>query len=91
LLVLHLGVPLTALLPRRGKQSPRVLAAMAALVLAMQFANLVWLVLPGLRLPAQPLLWSDAFAWGGVTVLMMAAWRQARRRLANVQLEEPNA
>lgn len=91
LLVLHLGVPLTALLPRRGKQSPRVLAAMAALVLAMQFAILLWLVLPGLRLPAQPLAWSDAFTWGGVAVLMAAAWRLARRRLASEQPEEPRA
>lgn len=84
LLVLHLGVPLVALLPRRGKQNARVLAAVAALVLAMQFANLIWLVLPGLRTPARPLLWSDACAWGGLGVLMVMAWRQTHRRLTGI-------
>lgn len=84
LLVLHLGVPLVALLPRCGKQNARVLVFVAALVLVMQFANLLWLVLPGLRPPARPLLWSDAFAWGGVAVVMAAAWRQAHRRMATI-------
>ena len=60
-------------------------------VLAMQFANLVWLVLPGLRLSARPLLWSDPFAWSGVALLMAAAWRQTRRRLVSVQPEEDRA
>lgn len=88
LLLLQLGVPLALLLPRRGKQSTRVLAATAALVFAMQFANMVWLVLPGLRDRRLPLSWSDPLAWLGLGVAMTLAWRHALRRQSDIRTEE---
>ena len=76
MLALHLALPLVLLLPRRGKQSLRVLRLVAWSLLAMQGLNMVWLVWPGLRDAAHPLAWSDAFALGGVALATTAAWRR---------------
>lgn len=88
LLVLHLMVPMLALLPRRGKQHARVLAGVAALVAVMQGVNMAWLVSPGVRCASEPLVWSDPVAWLAVGLCMATAWRVTRRRLAAMPLPE---
>jgi hypothetical protein len=79
LLVLHLGVPMALLLPRWGKQNLRVLAAVAVLVALMQFVNLTWLVLPGVRPAGSPWVASDALVWLGFALCLVTAWRVLRR------------
>jgi hypothetical protein len=85
LLVFHFFVPLLILLSRDAKRSPRLLGALAALVLAAHLVDAAWLVLPSLRPHGLTLAWTDLAALIGVAGLWLTAWsalRPPRQRVA---------
>jgi hypothetical protein len=67
LIVLHFAVPFFLLLNRPVKRRRRALAAVAALLLAMQMLHMAWLILPSLR---PGLDWRDPLA----VIALGGAW-----------------
>ena len=69
LIVVHFALPFVVLLSRRAKRSARILAALALVLVAARFADVVWLVAPGLGRPGPGLSWLDGtmlLALGGI-------------------------
>jgi hypothetical protein len=52
-------IPFLALLPRRAKTNPRILAAVAALMLAGQFLDICWIVMPSAQREGMMLGWQE--------------------------------
>ena len=81
LVVFHLAVPFAVLLSRQAKHHAGWLLAVAALLLAMHYAYVFWLVVPGFRPGGFALAWSDPLAWLGIGgwwwLVFDARWRAA--------------
>jgi hypothetical protein len=56
LIVFHFAVPFAILLSRQSKRQPAIMAGLAAALLVMHLADLLWLLVPSFQ-PASPLLW----------------------------------
>jgi hypothetical protein len=79
LVVFHLAVPFAVLLSRQAKHHAGWLLAVAALLLVMHYAYLLWLVVPSFRAAGFALAWTDPLAWLGIGgwwwLLFDARWR----------------
>ncbi|WP_343880517.1 hypothetical protein [Rhodanobacter caeni] len=79
LVVFHLAVPFAVLLSRQAKHHADWLLAVAALLLVMHYAYLLWLVVPSFRAAGFALAWTDPLAWLGIGgwwwLLFDARWR----------------
>lgn len=65
LLLFKFVVPFLALLSRRAKRNPSLLAAVAILLLVMQFVDLFWLVYPNFNSEEVMLGLPEVLIWGG--------------------------
>jgi hypothetical protein len=81
LALFQFGVPMAALLARAAKRSGRALATLALAVLAANFIEAVWLVLPTLRPRGVEISVADLLAAGGVVALWFAFWWRDVQRL----------
>jgi hypothetical protein len=86
----HFVLPFLALLQRRWKRSPRVLAGIGAWLVAMHYVDVYWLVMPTLYPAGAALHWLDLsalLAVGGAAVAF-GAWRFASA--PTVPLRDPD-
>ena len=77
LIITHFFVPFLTLLSRSLKRNPRRLAVMAVWLMAVNFLDLYWLIIPSLSPEKFAFHWTLPFAWlgvGGVAVAF-AIWR----------------
>ena len=78
--VLLFVAPLLILLSRQAKEAPRLLGALAAVLLAMLLVDAWWQVLPSLAVNGGQWLWAaplTAAALGGVALWSWRRWAQA--------------
>src|SRR5690606_4413052 len=81
--VLHLGLPLMALLSYRLKRQRRPLAIVAGVVLLAHVVDVHWIVVPRSG-SGWPVHWVDPAGWlllGGLTIAW-SAWRMGGRAVA---------
>jgi hypothetical protein len=86
LVIGHFALPFAGLLARAAKRQPTVLAAFGALIVAMHYLDLAWLILPA-RSPAPALHWMDLAA--PCAVLGLAVAFAAARTRAPLATTEP--
>jgi len=89
LMGLHFAVPFLLLLSRQVKRQGASLRRVAILLLAMRYADLYWLVVPGFRRGGEPRFtfhWLDAAALAAIggPWLAMFAWRLGARAKAPI-------
>jgi hypothetical protein len=94
LVVFHFALPFALLLSRPLKRSPRALAAVAALMLAMQLVDLYWLIGPDLAAHGEgkvPLRvhWMDLAAVVGLGGLWLLLFTRQLRGAPLLPLGEP--
>jgi len=65
LLLFKFVVPFLALLSRRSKRNPAMLAAVSVLILVMQYVDLYWLIYPNLNSEQVILGFPEVFVWCG--------------------------
>lgn len=77
LLVFHFFIPFFVLLSKNLKRNPRRLAVMAVWLMAVNFLDLYWLIIPTLSPTARAFPWTLPFAWVGVggVAIAFAVWR----------------
>jgi hypothetical protein len=85
--------PFLLLLPRAAKRSPRALGAAAALLLAMHYVDLYWLVMPAEGAGGAPFTWIDLAgllgpAGAGALALALRATRSPIYPLKDPRLPE---
>ncbi|HWP30385.1 MAG TPA: hypothetical protein VNK96_01475 [Fimbriimonadales bacterium] len=71
LIFLHFFLPFFLLLSSHVKRTPRLLGAVAAWIVIMRIADIIWFVLPSFHRESAQFYWSDAaafFAFGGIWV-----------------------
>ena len=83
ILVFHFVLPFLLLLPATANRNPRVLAAVAGLVVFMRLVDVFWLTQPALAGPRFRLHWMDLLAPIGVGGLWLAMflWQLGKRPL----------
>ncbi len=74
--VLHFFLPFFFLLVRGTKRAPGRLFKIAALVLIMRFADLLWLIIPALSPEKMQIPWLAIVAWIGIGGLFVAVFLQ---------------
>jgi hypothetical protein len=75
LMTLHFAVPFLLLLSRRQKRDCIALGRIAALLLAMRFVDVTWLVVPGFPANTSYRLAAISYAIGGLAMVAIgAAW-----------------
>jgi hypothetical protein len=74
LIALHFALPFVLLLSRRVKREPRLIAAVAGLVLAMRLVDFFWLLVPAFHRPGAGLHWLDFVAPVGVGGVWLAVF-----------------
>lgn len=74
LIILHFFVPFALLLSRKRKRSSRALVRVAALVLALRFVDMVWLIVPAFHPGELTLDWLDFVAPLGIGGLWLACF-----------------
>jgi hypothetical protein len=86
LAALHFAAPFLLLLSRRLKRTPVSIAQIAALLLAVHYVNLLWMIVPGLEHGTHSAYtwneaWLDLAAWTAIGGgwLAMFAWRLSAR------------
>jgi hypothetical protein len=77
LIVTHFFIPFFILLSRKLKRNPRRLALVAVWLLAVNFLDLYWLIIPTLSPEHVAFPWMLPFAWVGVggIAIAFAIWR----------------
>jgi hypothetical protein len=75
LIAAHLAIPLPLLIPKLTKVRPRLLAAIAALLLVAHYVDLWWIVIPTVDDPIPSWIDLAALAAVGGTVTAVIAWR----------------
>ena len=89
LLVGHFLVPFAALLSRRPKRRPALLAAVAGWMLAMHWLDMLWLVAPELHPEAATVHALDVTVTVALAGVAVAWWGQVMRRRALVPERDP--
>ena len=86
LLLFHFALPFLLLLPRSANRNPRILGAVAGLVVLMRMLDVFWLTKPALSAPGFRIHWMDLAAPIGVGGLWLATflWQLGRRPLLPV-------
>lgn len=74
LIAFHFAVPFVILLSRRAKRSRTWMGAVAAMLLAANLGDALWLVVPNFRADGFMLRWSDLAAVLGVGALWYCVW-----------------
>jgi hypothetical protein len=89
LLIFHFFIPFLILLSKNLKRNPRRLAVMAVWLMAVNFLDLYWLIIPTLSPKAVAFPWVLPFAWVGVggIGITFAVWRQ--RNHFTVPIKDP--
>ena len=81
LMIFHFFVPFFMLLSHDTKRDPGRLARVAAWVLAMQFVNDVWLIVPGFQGPGSAPQWAVMLALAPATLGVGGVWLALYTRL----------
>ncbi len=83
LIVLHFLLPFLLLLPEDANRNPRILAAVALLVVAMRLVDLFWLIRPAFSSGRLRLHWMDVAAPVGIGGVWLAVflWQLLERPL----------
>ncbi|MGB6603777.1 MAG: hypothetical protein WA747_03990 [Steroidobacteraceae bacterium] len=79
LIAFHFAVPFAVLLSRQAKQHRTWLAAIAAMLLAAQLADALWLVVPDSRTTGFSLRWTDLLAPAGIGALWLSLYFRGLR------------
>lgn len=75
LIAFHFALPFAILLSRAAKRRRAWIALVAGMLVVANLADMLWLVVPGMRRAGFALHWSDACAVLGVGGLWLCAWR----------------
>jgi hypothetical protein len=79
LVAFNFFLPLLILLSRAAKRSPLFLGGLAAALLVVHAADVLWMAAPSFRPEGFSLRWTDLAAFAGVAAVWGSGWRRAFR------------
>jgi hypothetical protein len=89
LVFFHFAVPFFVLLNRPVKRNPKVLAAVALMMMVMSVVDLFWLVVPGFGLPSPRIHLMDLLAFVGIGGVWIGLFLTQLKKLPLVPLHDP--
>ena len=89
LVFFHFAVPFFVLLMRPVKRNPKVLSAVALMLMVMSVVDLFWLVVPGFGLPSPRIHLMDLLAFVGIGGVWVGLFLSQLKKLPLVPLHDP--